>query len=43
VTISKQGLRSSDPVEAFTYMEMMSGMEILENVNVSIRSIIGVL
>lgn len=43
VTISKQGIRSNDPVEAFTYMEMMSGMEILENVNVSIRNIIGVL
>lgn len=43
VSISKQGLRSTDPVEAFTYMEMMSGMEILENANASIRNIIGVL
>lgn len=43
VQISKSGLRSSDPVEVFVYMEMMAAMEMLSNVNQSIDSILKVL
>jgi dynein heavy chain 2 len=43
VQISKAGLRSSDPVEVFVYMEMMAAMEMLSNVNRSVEKIIGVL
>jgi len=43
VQISKSGLRSSDPVEVFVYMEMMSAMDMLRNVDDSMTSIMRVL
>jgi len=43
VQIPKSGLRSSDPVEVFVYMEIMSALKMLEIVNESITSIIRVL